>query len=266
MANVIERARKLRTAVAGAVTSGGAQNFLGAPWVSALVRHTPPGLRTSVALRLLAASPHYFFTPDLQAEHARCLTQREGLTEQLLTPFLSPDTVALDYGCGPGYMAVAVARRVRRVEAVDISSGVLACAAVLNAAPNIEYETSTEAATRNDQVEIAYSFAVVQHLTDDTFREALLMLKRRVRPEGTLVLHFATPNDGWRTEQQWRDDTSLHGRAKLRFGLNCFGRGTDHFAEMVAEAGFTDIRIEPLAGLTDADADLASQYWLVATA
>lgn len=218
-----------------------------------------------MALRLVSLSPHYFFTRDLHAEDARNRISRKGLTDQLLAPFLNVDTVALDYGCGPGYMAAAVARRVRYVEAVDISRGVLACASVLNAGSNIAYETPEEAANRSELIDLAYSFAVVQHLSDETFRAVLSMLKRRLRPAGSLVLHFVLPMDGWRTEDQWRADSSLQGRAKLRFGLNCFGRGVDHVEAMVAEAGFSDVRVEPLAGKTDADSDIAAQHWLVAS-
>jgi len=223
-------------------------------------------VRTSLVLHLLSLSPHYFFTSDLHAEDARNRTSREGLTGQLLAEFLNPDTVALDYGCGPGYMAAAVARRVRLVEAVDISRGVLACAGVLNAASNITYETPEEARDRPELVDLAYSFAVVQHLSDETFREVLSMLRRRIRPDGLLVLHFALPIDGWRTEDQLKADSSMQGRAKLRFGLNCFGRGVDHVATMVTDAGFSLVRIESLAGKTDADSDIAAQHWLVASA
>ena len=255
----------LSSVAAGAITSGAPQNFLGARWVQALVRYAPSRLRTPVVLRLLSFSPHYFYSSDLHAEDARNRVSREGLADQLLAPFLNFDTVAIDYGCGPGYMAAAVARRVRHVEAVDISRGVLACASVLNGAPNITYETPEEAGSRTELVDLAYSFSVVQHLTDETLRAVLSMLKRRIRPGGLLVLHFALPIEGWRTEDQWKADASVRGRAKLRFGLNCFGRGVDHVETMVAGAGFSHVRIEPLAGKTDADGDIAAQHWLVAS-
>ena len=266
MTRVRQNLHKAQSAAASVITSSASQNFLGARWVSRLVSYAPSSVRTSVVLHLLSLSPHYFYTRDLQAEDARNRTSRERLTDQLLAPFLNLDTVALDYGCGPGYMAAAVARRVRHVEAVDISRGVLACAGVLNDASNITYETPEQAGSRTELVDLAYSFAVVQHLSDETLRTVLSMLKRRIRPDGLLVLHFALPIDGWRTEDQWKADTSVQGRAKLRFGLNCFGRGVDHVQAMVTEAGFSDVRIEPLAGKTDADSDIAAQHWLVASA
>ncbi|MCW2638585.1 MAG: putative S-adenosyl-L-methionine-dependent methyltransferase [Dactylosporangium sp.] len=259
---------KLRSALrvaAGAVTSAGSQNFLGAQWVSAVPRLVPPAIREQTALLLLSISPHYFYGGDRMAEAERARTTREVLVRDLLDPFLDRDTVALDFGCGPGYMAAAVARLVREVEAVDVSPGVLACARVLNGAPNISYETPDQAGRRNTPVDVVYSFAVVQHLTDTAFGAALALIRRRLRPGGTLILHFAAPVDGWRSEAQWRADSSVSGRAKLRFGLNCFGRSAAAMESMVVRAGFAHVRIEPLTGRTSADDDIARQHWLLAS-
>src|SRR5437763_16782493 len=44
-----------------AVTSRESQNFLGAKWVSASLDLAPRRWKRSVALRFVAASPHYFF-------------------------------------------------------------------------------------------------------------------------------------------------------------------------------------------------------------
>lgn len=254
-----------RSVAVGAITASDPQSYLDARWVSALVKCSPSRVRIPVVLWVISLSPHYFNTRDLHSEDERNRTSREGLVDQLLAPFLNLDTVALDYGCGPGYMAAAVARRVRHVEAVDISRGVLACAAVLNPASNITYERPEEAGKRTELVDLVYSFAVVQHLTDEVFQDVLLMLRRRIRPGGLLILHFALPVDGWRTEDQWKADSSIQSRAILRFGLNCFGRGIDEVEAMVTDAGFSDIRIEGLAGKTDADSDIAAQHWLVAS-
>lgn len=260
----MQQLRKAQSAAANAIVSGGPQNFLGANWVPILLRHVPSRFRTAAALRLVSLSPHYFFTRDPRAEDTRSRLQREAIVDQLLAPFLRPDMVVMDYGSGPGYMAAAVARRVRRVEAVDVSRGVLACAQVLNAAPNIIYETPDQARTRTERVDLAYSFAVIQHLTDDVLQSVLVMLRQRVKPHGTLILHFALPTEGWRTEAQWRNDLSVQGRARMRFGLNCFGRGTEHVQELVSDAGFSVIRVEPLADRTDADNAIAAQHWIVA--
>jgi len=110
----------------------------------------------------------------------------------------------IDYGCGPGYMARAVAPLVASVEAVDLSPGALACARILNSAPNIVYETVTDFGQRDLSADMAYSFAVVQHLTDEQVRIALSLLHRRLRSNGHLILHFARPDNGFKTASEWQ--------------------------------------------------------------
>lgn len=230
-----------------------------------MLRRTRPRRRERAALLLLSLSPHYFYDKDRCAEADRNRASPELLVREVLQPFLEPSALVLDYGCGPGYMAAAVAKRVRAVEALDVSPGVLGRARVLNGARNIVYETPQEALRRDEPVDTAYSFAVVQHLTDDALREALSLLRRRVRAGGTLLLHFAVPDGTWRTEAEWRSDASVKGRARLRFGLHCFGRQDVEPGRLVVEAGFTDPTTRPLEGLTSVDDDISRQRLLVAT-
>jgi hypothetical protein len=136
-------------------------------------------------------------------------------------------------------MAAAVARRLDSSKPSDVSRGVLACAQWLNGASNIVYETPEEAARRRQQVDLVYSFAVARDLTDDTLRRVLSVVRLRLRPGGTLLLHFVLPVDAWRTEAQWRADSSVKGRVKLRYGLNCFVRAASDMDKLVTEAGFT---------------------------
>jgi SAM-dependent methyltransferase len=257
----LKRALRL---VIGAASTGGPQNFVGAAWTETVLRMSPPARREQVALFLLSLSPHYFFGEDRRNEAERNRTSREGLMRDLLYRYLNSTFTALDYGCGPGYMAAAVAPHVRGVEAVDISRGVLACARVLNGAENIVYKTPQECESDAGQVDLAYSFAVVQHLSDEAFRSALALLRRRLRAGGTLLIHFAVPGDGWRTEGDWRSDTSLRGRLRLRVGLNCFGRTEDQVIHEVTRAGFLNARTEALVTATAADPDISAQYLLMA--
>jgi SAM-dependent methyltransferase len=252
------RSSRMR-ALAGFAASGGNQNFLGARWVAPVVRHTPARFRKNLAIRLLDLSPHYFYA-EREAEVDRNRRSRSQMVDDLLAPLLQPDMRVIDYGCGPGFWASAVVPKVGAVEAVDISTGVLACAEALNAAPNIEFETPVECGRRAEPVDLVYSFAVVQHLPDATLMDVLAMLRRRLRPDGTMLLHFAMPDDDWRTEQEWNGDRSLTGRMKLRFGLNCFGRSACAMTDLLNHAGFADVRIEPLAGRTNVEDDIALQH------
>lgn len=245
---------------------GGSQNFLGARWVEWTVSHAPGAARKPLALRFLSLSPHYFYDRDLAAEADRNRRSREILAGELVLPLVKPGARVLDYGCGPGYLAAAVARRAGHVDAVDISRGVLACARALNGLPNICYQTPDQFRTSAGSVDLAYSFAVAQHLRTEVLVSVLGLLAAALRPEGTLLLHFAAAGEqGWRTEEQWLSDTSVNGRARLRYGLNCFGRPAAEMIDLVTRCGFTDVTARSLSGsITIAGDDVENQHLLTA--
>jgi SAM-dependent methyltransferase len=244
---------------------GGSQNFLGARWVERVVDNAPARARERVALRFLSLSPHYFYDHDLRAESARNRRSRQILADELVGPHLTADARVLDYGCGAGYLADAVAPKAAHVTAVDISRGALACARALNSRPNITYQTPEEFRATGRSVDLAYSFAVVQHLRTEVLEQVLALLAAAVRPGGTLLLHFAVAENGWRTEAQWVADCSLTGRAKLHYGLNCFGRSAAEMVNLVTRAGFTDAAADPLSGsITIPGDDIADQHLLTA--
>ncbi|MCM3922707.1 methyltransferase domain-containing protein [Frankia sp. AiPs1] len=259
-------ARRLRPLAGFAVGTAGAQNFLGARWVPALLAATPAGRRPAVALRLLAWSPHYF-QPGEHDRHAaaeRNRRTRQVLADGVLGRYLHADDDVLDVGCGPGYLAAAVAPRVHSVTAVDVSRGALACARVLNPAPNLDYVTVDEFIRGGRDVDVVYSVAVVQHLTDEVFARALRGWHAALRPGGRLLVHVVVDDPRWRTEAQWRAERGLAGRLKLRFALNCFGRSADQVRRLVTAAGFGELALVPVASLADVDDDVAGQHLLVA--
>jgi SAM-dependent methyltransferase len=248
------------------VTWGGSQNFLGARWVERVVRSCPASVRERVALRFLSLSPHYFYDRDIQREDARNRRSRQILADELIAPHLTSRSRVLDYGCGPGYLAAAVAEKAAHVDAVDISRGVLACARVLNGRPNIAYRTPAELWAMDEMADVAYSFAVIQHLQTEMLEQVLSLLARAVRSGGVLLLHFAVPDPVlWRTEEQWRAAGSLAGRVKLRYALNCFGRSAAEMADLVGRHGFTDVTVRSLSGtITIPGDDIPGQHLLTA--
>lgn len=256
----------VRRLVAITAASAGEQNFLGARWVPVVLAATPQRLRTDAALRLLALSPHYF-APGQRIRHSeaeRNRQTRQVLADEVLARYLHPDDDVLDVGCGPGYLAAAVAPRVHSVTAVDVSPGVLACARILNPAPNLEYRTVDEFTRTRRDVDVVYSFAVVQHLTDEVFARALRDWHAALRPGGLLILHVVVDDPQWRTEAQWRADRGLVGRVKFRFGLNCFGRTAEQVRGLAAAAGFGELELVPMATVVDVDDDVARQHLLLA--
>jgi SAM-dependent methyltransferase len=248
-------------------TWGGSQNFLGARWVERVVDNSPELVRERVAMRFLSLSPHYYYDRDIDQEDIRYRRSRQVLADELIAPHLTPQTRVLDYGCGPGYLAAAVAARAALVTAVDISRGVLACARALNGRPNISYLTPAELWVADEQADLAYSFAVVQHLQTETLEQVLSLMARSVRPGGTLLLHFAVPDPvAWRTEDQWRVTPSLATRAKLRYALNCFGRTPEQMIELAGRHGFTEASVRSLAGtlIVPGDDDVPNQHLMTA--
>lgn len=260
--NVVRHAREV---VITRATWGGSQNFLGAQWVAQVIERSPTQIQEQVALRLLSLSPHYFYNRDIRAEAERNRRSREALAEALIAPNLMPAARVLDYGCGPGYMARAVADLVDHVDAVDISQGVLACARVLNGRSNISY-LRPEKLEGRPKVDLAYSFAVAQHLSTESMVGMLYRLADQIRSGGVLLLHFAVPGQqGWRTEAD-AESTSLIGRVKMRYGLRCIGRTEEEMERLVAVSGFSDIAIDPLRGTLSVpgDDDVVSQHLLSA--
>jgi hypothetical protein len=80
-----------------------------------------------------------------------------------------------------------------------------------------------------------------------------------------LLLHFATAENGYRTEAQWLDDTSLAGRVRLRYGLNCFARTGAELTALLARYGFTDAEVRPLSRILSLpDDDIPAEQLLTA--
>jgi SAM-dependent methyltransferase len=248
-------------------TWGGSQNFLGAHWVEHIVDNSPTRIQERVALGFLSLSPHYFYDRNIRAEAERNRRSRRALADALVMPHVDGQACVLDYGCGPGYMASAVAERAGHVYAADISRGVLACARVLNGRPNITYLRPDELGRRPAVADLAYSFAVAQHLRTVGLADMLRLVAATLRPGGVLLLHFAVPGQGgWRTEGDWTADRSVIGRARLRYGLNCFGRSVGEMESLVSGNGFTEVVIRPLEGsvIVPGGDDVTRQHWLTA--
>lgn len=275
------RMRKLLSIAKWGVTLGrDPQNFLGAGWITSFLARVPEASKRKWALRLLALSPHYFIdgnNPEfrgmrndeyLERSFRIIADTRVAIYEKVLKPFVSKDDSVIDYGCGPGFVAKAVAPYVRSIKAVDISSGAVACAKVVNAADNIEYilaDAMGIGTISDNSVDAVYSYAVVQHLTDEVFDHVLRVCSEKLRPGGRLILHVQLPDMIWRTESEWRGDASLQGKVKFKYGLHCFGRTEEQYAEFLHRHGFIDLEFYEIEKLFERESDeLASQRLLIA--
>lgn len=258
------------------------QNFLGARWIGWFLSKTRPENRRIWALRILSMSPHYFldrYNPKyagmsndeyLNETFDSLVESREAIYQKILKPYLKEDHVVLDYGCGPGFLSRVVAPHVKSVYAIDISSGAIECARILNNPKNVEYFVSDKAGLANvpdNGVDVIYSFAVVQHLTDEIFEYVLGVCKKKLRPAGgQLVLHIQLSDEVWATEDEHKANDSIKGKLKYEIGLHCFGRSENRHVELITKHGFEVKEILRLGDLVpEHAAEVQSQRLLVAT-
>jgi len=240
------------------------QSFISAKWIVSALKYCPSPLKRGLALRILSLSPHYFYrhmNPEyeqmpskqfIEAELERNVKARRSIRDFILKPYLNSDYVVLDYGCGPGFLAYSVAEYVRQIFAVDISKGVLECAKIVHSAPNIDYiyagDLSTNVAARS--LDLIYSFAVIQHVTDEVYDHILENCERLIKDDGKIVFHVELDGDNWKSEQAWKDDTSVIGKMRLQYGLNCFARKMSYFSEVAAKHGLKIMSSQPALSIT----------------
>ncbi|MEO8649431.1 MAG: methyltransferase domain-containing protein [Acidobacteriota bacterium] len=238
------------------------QAFLSAKWVERALNRASGSKKRLWALRLLSLSPHYFLIPHdarysgmsnreyLEAAFRDSAESREKIYDQIIKQYFAPDDRVLDYGCGPGFLAAVVAKHVKTVYAADISTGALACARVLNAAPNLQYilaDDSGLSEIEDGSLDVVFSFAVVQHLSDEIFEYVLETCSRKMKSCGKLILHTHLLDGEWRSEDEWKKDRSVQGRLKFRYGLHCFGRTEESHRQMLEKHGFEQIEFKDLA-------------------
>ena len=237
------------------------QSFLGAGWIPAFLSRVSERKKRPWALRILSLSPHYFLDRDspeyagmsndeyLEATFASLIRSRELIYEKILKPYLDSNHDVLDYGCGPGFLAKATAPHVKQIFAIDISAGAIACAKVVNSAENLHYLVADQdgfSAIPDEQLDAIFSFAVVQHLTNDSFEALLEKCQRKLKPDGRLVLHIQLKDDIWRTEDEHYSNRSIKGKIKYAYGLHCFGRTEQEHIEHVSRFNFTELEINKL--------------------
>ena len=241
------------------------QAFLNRKWIPIALKAVPSRLRRRFALGLLSLSPHYFIYqwekyPDpwsrlrvLEAEFQRNCRSRQEIADQLLTPRLSPSASALDFGCGPGFLAGIVNQQVDTLVALDVSTGVLACAEVLNPGPAYGLVKGDTLPSPSESVDTIYSMAVFQHIDPADWPSYFDEFLRVLRPGGFGICHFVL-NDAAPTEYQ--QPRGLRGFYSLRFQES----SSETVRSQLTSAGFVDIDISPVAATATVTDDIGDQH------
>jgi SAM-dependent methyltransferase len=256
------------------------QNFLGAKWIAAFLQTIPTSKKRIWALRILSLSPHYFLNPDapefrgmsndeyLETVFQVCFDTRIKIYEKVFKSYFRENFTVMDYGCGPGNLAKIAAPFIEKIYALDISAGAIACAKILNSAPNIEYIIADEKGMRSipdGGADVVFSLHVVQHLTDEVFESYLETCRKKLKPNGLLLVHIQLLDDIWHTEEEWKANKSLIGKIRYRYGLHCFGRTEQEHFELVSKHGFEDIKFKKFGDLFEEEFEhIHSQRLLIA--
>ena len=122
-------------------------------------------------------------------ERARRQTVAERLA--LLQRYLKPNSTYLELGPGDCSLAIEIARRVRKVYAVDVSREIVRDVALPD---NLELIISngSDIPVPDDSVDLAYSDQLMEHLHPDDASEQLENIYRALVPGGAYVC--LTPN------------------------------------------------------------------------
>jgi ubiquinone/menaquinone biosynthesis C-methylase UbiE len=241
-----------------AIAGSRSQAFLDHRWIGTLLRISPKRRRRSLALRILSLSPHYFiyqwerYPADwsrqrvLDAECERNVHSRRQIAEIILAPMIWSEATVLDFGCGPGFLAAQISALAGEVVGLDVSSGTLACAHVLNPGPTYRLNRAGRLPLQDETIDLVYSIAVFQHIDPAEWPAYFDDFARVLRPGARGVCHFAGDD---RAPATYIEPRGLRARYSQRFAE----RRSDQITAALSAAGFVEILVEPIGARIDDD-------------
>jgi len=124
------------------------------------------------------------------------LDERSRRTEvsqrlNLVRPYLKPETIYLEVGPGDCAFALAVARRVRKVYAIDVSREILG-GVMQHGNFELAMSDGCSVPVPEGSVDLAYSDQLMEHLHPDDARSQLENIYQALKPGGTYLC--ITPN------------------------------------------------------------------------
>jgi 2-polyprenyl-3-methyl-5-hydroxy-6-metoxy-1,4-benzoquinol methylase len=155
-------------------------------------------------------------TPDAEAEFFRsgagAVERILDVVRQRVAPGLEPVSV-LEFGCGPGRLAIPLARLARSVTAVDVAPSMLALAernASHAGATNIEWMSTGDLFASERTFDLISACRVFQHIPRREGIEILGGILQKLEPGGVAVLQFP-----YRRSGSWRRGAGHFLRARV---------------------------------------------------
>jgi SAM-dependent methyltransferase len=172
--------------------------------------------------------------PQLSEKHEAEGRQREAARQLgMFERYLHPDAAFLEVGAGDLAVSLAVADRVRKVFAVEVSHEVTAD---LQLPPNVELVMSDGVSVEvtPGSVDVAYSHQLMEHLHPDDAREQLENIHAALAPGGVYVC--VTPNrlSGPHDVSKYFDDVAS--------GFHLREYTIAELTELFRSVGFTGVR------------------------
>jgi SAM-dependent methyltransferase len=189
-------------------------------------------LYTAVYDELLRRIPHH---PLLTGKHSP-QSARAGLEYNVhaLQPFLRPDTVFLEIGAGDCALSLELAKQVRHVYAIDVSTEI---SANLDPPPNFELIISDGSSidVPPGSVDLAFSNQLMEHLHPQDAEIQLRGIHAALRPGGTYVCFTPSRFNGPHDVSRFFDPVAT--------GLHLHEYTTGELVPMMRKVGFTRAQV-----------------------
>lgn len=194
-----------------------------------------------------------------EASHNRWIGGRARAFREFTADLIAvaPGESVLDLGCGPGELAMTLARRVGpngRVAGVDLSKALVAGARrkARRAGLAIDYRVaSVEALPFADaSVDVVVSSLVMHHLAPEVLARAVREIRRVLKPGGRVfVIDFQSLAQAGTGHAQHHGHGHAHGHGHGHAHGTHHGRLHDHrpiLVSLLKEAGLTDASATPV--------------------
>lgn len=165
-----------------------------------------------------------FFTSEANAfaslyEKKACFRDRRQLFVNAVSSVATPPAKVLDFGCGPGIIATALAQSGYDVLGVDIASGMIGTARANADAlrlTGIAFRDWSKADNDlpNNAFDVVVCSSVIEYVEDDV--TVLRLLVAALKPRGHLVISVPNRNSFTGKLEDWRHKVSRKYLAKVR--------------------------------------------------